>query len=146
MLMNCLKNDCSFYRYPFKYLPGKPIGLTANPAGSQVDKPLLLSEGKQKSSPDKIRWAFNMLKENILKLLIWLICPPAGGWNWHLFHVLWEYKAWQVVKASSGHYPLPFLISVLKNWYKDKGLYFKFPNQYSKKVAKRYLVLSRKAS
>jgi hypothetical protein len=26
----------------------------------------------------------------------------------------------EVVKASQGHYPLPFLISDVKNWNKDK--------------------------
>jgi hypothetical protein len=38
------------------------------------------------------------------------------GWNWHLFPLL----AGQVVKASLGHYPQPFLISMIKNCHKSK--------------------------
>jgi hypothetical protein len=30
-----------------------------------------------------------------------------------------------VAKASTGHFPLPFLISDLKNWYKDNGIFQK---------------------
>jgi hypothetical protein len=34
-----------------------------------------------------------------------------------------------VAKASTGHYPLPFLISdVVKNWCKDIGRMFRIPN------------------
>ena len=33
--------------------------------------------------------------------------PPEAGWNWHLVLLTAE----QVVKASQGHYPQPFLIS-----------------------------------
>jgi len=29
-----------------------------------------------------VRRAFNIL--SISKRLFWLICPPAGGWSWHL--------------------------------------------------------------
>jgi uncharacterized protein (DUF2126 family) len=40
-----------------------------------------------------------------------------------------------VAKASSGHYPLPFLISkVLKNWCKDIAGKFKPPNFFLKKL------------
>jgi hypothetical protein len=30
-----------------------------------------------------------------------------------------------VAKASTGHFPLPFLISDLKNWCKDRGISYK---------------------
>jgi hypothetical protein len=52
-----------------------------------------------------VRRAFNML--SILKLESDLSVPLLAGWNWHLVSFLTE----QVVKASQGHYPQPFLIS-----------------------------------
>ena len=40
-----------------------------------------------------------------------------------------DYTSGEVVKASSGHYPLPFLISIcLKNWCKVMATSFKVPN------------------
>jgi hypothetical protein len=37
---------------------------------------------------------------------------------------------WQVVKASSGHFPQPFLIRDVKNWDKDNAALPIFPNFY----------------
>ena len=48
-----------------------------------------------------------------------LICPVTTGWIWHLT-LYTQGHTKQVVKASSGHFPLPFLISdAVKNWRKD---------------------------
>jgi hypothetical protein len=35
----------------------------------------------------------------------------------------------EVVKASPGHYPQPFLISVVKNWNKDRQDNLVFPKK-----------------
>jgi hypothetical protein len=40
------------------------------------------------------------------------------GWNWHLSCGC---ASREVVKASTGHNPQPFLISYPKNWCKGKG-------------------------
>ena len=46
-----------------------------------------------------------------------------------LLHVLQHLE--QVVKASSGHIPLPFLISdAQKNWCKDRVSGFELPNKF----------------
>jgi hypothetical protein len=52
-----------------------------------------------------VRRAFNII--SIIKLLSDLSVPPPAGWSWHLVLLI----AGQVVKASQGHYPQPFLIS-----------------------------------
>jgi hypothetical protein len=40
-----------------------------------------------------------------------------------------------VAKASSGHFPLPFLISgVVKNWRKDISAVFNFPKKILKNI------------
>jgi len=41
----------------------------------------------------------------------------------------------EVVKASPGHYPQPFLISVLKNWRKDRVYKSRSPNFFYKIIA-----------
>jgi hypothetical protein len=52
-----------------------------------------------------VRRAFN--KIFILKLKSDLSVSAEPRWNWHLVPLI----AVQVVKASQGHYPQPFLIS-----------------------------------
>jgi hypothetical protein len=45
----------------------------------------------------------------------------SATWRMELapFLALLTSKTWEVVKASSGHYPQPFLISDIKNYGKD---------------------------
>ena len=44
---------------------------------------------------------------NYVAVYLTYLSTHVAGWNWHLI----PDKPEQVVKASSGHYPLPFLIS-----------------------------------
>jgi len=51
------------------------------------------------------------------KLLFWLICPGLkrdGVGTFSTAHPV-KHESREVVKASKGHYPQPFLISILKN-------------------------------
>jgi len=96
------------------------------------------SEGrKQKSSPGKSDELLNMLERYFEALnLTYLPRHSSSGWSWHLFslvilHALWmsgnlhkhsRITKGEVVKASSGHYPQPFLISIVwKSCDKDSG-------------------------
>lgn len=105
----------------------------ALPAEARVWRATRLRQGYggQRKSPLTRQMGFKYVVGTICKRWIWLICPwqICQRWNWHLFPVGEE-----VVKASSGHNPQPFLISIfwwklkisavhqlfLKNWCKDK--------------------------
>ncbi len=56
-----------------------------------------------------------------------LSLPNLIGWSWHLQTS--ELPVW-VAKASSGQFPLPFLISNLKNCCKCISRGFNMPNNF----------------
>jgi hypothetical protein len=59
-----------------------------------------------KASPE-VRKAFKTVRYYFKALNLTYLVPLFAGWNWHLFPP----PAGEVVKASSGHIPQPFLIS-----------------------------------
>ena len=59
-----------------------------------------------------------------------LSVPPQAGWNWHLFPSLGKTRIGEVVKASQGHYPQPFLISNYKELVQRNIAGFDFPNTF----------------
>jgi hypothetical protein len=103
-----------FFGYEISYQEREGItgwSLIINPVKPiRFLKPYRFKTGlKQKSSPDKsdeLEYG-----ENIFGFESDLSVPTAlWGWNWHLSVFVLQTR--QVVKASSGHYPQPFLISI----------------------------------
>jgi hypothetical protein len=79
----------------------------SNALGGDSFSLINLADGKSKKAHLTIRWAFKY--DNIfISKPVSDLSVRRGGWNWHLFPPL----AGEVVKASAGHYPQPFLISV----------------------------------
>jgi hypothetical protein len=75
--------------------------------------------------------SLNIFNKYIQKLISDLSVSSQTRWNWHLFPDCKRQE--EVVKASSGHFPQPFLIrDVLKNWNKDNGWYFRIPKNAGK--------------
>jgi len=85
------RSSCSFHGRKNTQCTGqKPVGIRQ----------------KQKSSPDK---SDELEYDGLIisKLDSDLSVPHVAGWIWHLVPLFVD----QVVKASQGHYPQPFLIS-----------------------------------
>jgi len=99
----------------------------------------LLFFRKQKSSPDKSDELLNMIDSIIRSLNLTYLPWLTPGWNWHLFPAGRE----EVVKASSGHYPLPFLISNLKELMQRNEVLEDFPKKSILKIAYGCLFESR---